>query len=437
MATSSSPATLEKIVALCKRKGFVYPSADIYGGINGIYDFGPLGHAMRQNIRNFWQRALTDAHDNVLFMDGAILGPRAMWEASGHTKSFHDPMVDCLKCKHRFRADHIDLNKACSHCGAKEWTEVRQFNMMFRSELGALAENVSEVYLRPETAQAIFVNFKNILSSNRIKIPFGVAQIGKAFRNEITAKQFLFRMREFEQMELEWFCKPEQAQEFFDYWQQERKKFYLALGIKAERIRLRPHKKDELAHYSTCCTDVEYHFPFGWQELEGIAHRGDYDLSQHIKHSGKDLSVFDDETKKSFVPNVIECSVGVDRLFLTLLFDAYDEDKAEGEQRIVLRLHPRVAPIKAAFMPLTKKQTAAMEKIYRTIKQQHPHVQLDVSGSIGKRYRRQDEIGTPLCFTYDFESDADQKVTVRDRDTMQQERIAIDAIEQYLAKRLA
>ena len=432
-STAPSTVTLEKLVSLCKRRGFAYQSSEIYGGLNGVYDMGPLGTLLKQNIRAAWVEALTDSDYEILFVEGAILGTSAMWEASGHVQNFHDPMVDCLVCKHRFRADDIDLTKPCSNCGNTQWTDVREFNMMFKTQLGASAEQSSVAYLRPETAQAIFINFKNVTSSNRVKIPFGIAQVGKAFRNEITPKQFLFRMREFEQMEIEWFCKDTDSMKFFEFWQAQRRAFYDTIGIKHDRIRLRAHEKTELSHYSSATSDVEYHFPFGWKELEGIAYRGNFDLTQHMKHSGKDLSVFDEETKTSYVPHVVECSVGVDRLFLTVLCDAYDEDIAEGETRIVLRLHPKIAPIKAAFFPLTKQQAPATELLYKKFKKLGYAVQYDVSGSIGKRYRRQDEIGTPVCFTYDFDTETDNCVTVRERDTMKQERIPIDQLEQYLA----
>lgn len=432
--TPNTSVTLEKLVALCKRRGFVYQSAEIYGGLNGVYDIGPVGTLLKNNIRQAWVNSLKALDLEVLFIEGSLLAPHAVWEASGHVQNFQDPMVDCLTCKHRYRADDIDLTKGCPHCGNKTWTDVRQFNLMFKTQLGASTDNSSVAYLRPETAQAIFINFKNVLSSNRVKIPFGIAQVGKAFRNEITPKQFLFRMREFEQMEIEWFCAAESAQGFFEFWCQQRRNFYAAIGISSDRIRLRPHEKDELSHYSSSTSDVEYLFPFGWKELEGIAYRGNFDLSQHMKFSGKDLSVFDEETKSSFVPHVVECSVGTDRLFLTLLFDAYQEDVVDNETRIVLKLHPTIAPYKAAFLPLTKQQNEPMEKIYKEIKKQGLEVQFDTSGSIGKRYRRQDEIGTPLCFTYDFDSETDNTVTVRHRDTMMQERIAINQISSYLNK---
>ncbi len=432
----SSVASLESIISLCKRRGFVYQTASIYGGLNGVYDIGPLGTLLKQNIRDAWQKSILTDKGDTLFIEGALLGPAQVWEASGHVENFHDPMVDCTNCQHRFRADDINLEKPCSHCGKKSWTDIRQFNMMFQTNLGAAQNKASIAYLRPEGAQSIFTNFKNIISSNRVKIPFGVAQMGKAFRNEITPKQFLFRMREFEQMEMEWFCKAKNARTFFEYWCKKREQFYSTIGIKKEHIRLRAHEADELSHYSQYTSDIEYEFPFGWKELEGIAYRGNFDLTQHSKHSGKELAVYDDETKQSYIPHVVETSVGTDRLFITLLFEAYDEDGAEGEKRIVLRFAPNMAPYKAAFLPLTKKLSEPMRKLYATIKAQGISAQFDVSGSIGKRYRRQDEIGTPFCFTYDFDSETDQCVTVRHRDTMRQERIAIDAVPTFLAEHL-
>jgi glycyl-tRNA synthetase len=474
----STTVSLDTITALCKRRGFVYPAADIYGGLNGVYDFGPLGTLMKENIRAAWIKAANRFPGEVVFLDGSILGPYAVWKASGHVDNFNDPMVDCLQCKHRYRADDgsVDLAKACPHCGARAWTEVKQFNMMFSTQVGASAEQTSLAYLRPETAQTVFVNLKNVLATSRVKIPFGIAQIGKAFRNEITPKQFLFRVREFEQMELEWFCKAADADHFFEQWIKARMQFFARIGLEPEKTRIRPHEKNELAHYSVRCSDVEYEFPFGWKELEGIAHRGTFDMTQHAAHSGKDLAIFDEETKTSFMPTVIECSVGIGRLFLALLFDAYREEvvvseqenkqssasqehreqetrehasrdqehrerdtrsehntRSEHETRIVLKLHPSIAPIKAAFLPLSKQLSEPMMQLYRSIKNLGYSVQFDETASIGKRYRRQDEIGTPLCFTYDFDSATTQTVTVRDRDTMKQERIAIDAVEAYIA----
>ena len=439
MATpTTSRVTLDKITALCKRRGFAYQSSEIYGGLNGVYDFGPLGALLLQNLRNAWTKSLKKTGLDIVFLEGALLGSSQMWQASGHLENFHDPMVDCMICKHRFRADEIDLNKACSNCGNKQWTDVRQFNMMFSTQLGATADQASTVYLRPETAQAIFINFKNVLSSNRVKIPFGIAQIGKAFRNEITPKQFLFRVREFEQMEIEWFCKGEDALKFFELWLKERQEFYNRIGLKPAHIHMRAHAKEELSHYSSATTDVEYEFPFGWKELEGIAYRGDFDLKQHSLHSGKDLQVYDEETKTSYTPHVVECSVGLGRLFLALLCDSYDEETiAEGDIRTVLRLKPALAPIKAAFMPLSKQQEGACKKLFKKIGEElDVEMQYDASGSIGKRYRRQDEIGTPFCFTYDFESEQTQTVTIRHRDSMQQERIAFDAIAPFLKKQM-
>lgn len=437
METSpKNPVSLDILTALCKRRGFIFQSAEIYGGLNGFYDFGHLGVLLKHNLRQAWIRSLDNEKGEVILMEGSVVGPEAMWIASGHVANFHDPMVDCLECKHRFRADQINLNKACSNCGKKNWTEVRNFNMMLKTTIGASEATGSVGYLRPETAQAIFVNFKNVLSTSRVKIPFGIAQIGKAFRNEITPRQFLFRMREFEQMEIEWFCKAEDAQEMFEFWRKKRLEFYYDLGITKDKLRLRSHEKDELSHYSSGTDDVEYNFPFGWKELEGIAHRKNFDLTQHSKHSGKDLSVFDEATKTSYLPDVVECSVGSDRLLLTLLFDSYREDTVENETRNYFAFAPHVAPIKAGFFPLSKQLEEPMHKIYQEVRKLIPHIQFDLSGSIGKRYRRQDEIGTPFCFTYDFESEATQTVTVRERDTTKQHRIAIDQIIPFLQKAL-
>lgn len=440
--------TLEKIVALCKRRGLVYQSAEIYGGLNGVYDIGPVGVLIKQNIIKSWVESIKHEDLEILFIEGAILAPEIVWQASQHLENFQDPMVDCLNCKHRFRADEIDILKACINCSQNCWTPVRSFNLMFKTHVGAASDNANEnsiAYLRPETAQSIFVNFKNIMSSNRVKIPFGVAQVGKAFRNEITPKQFLFRVREFEQMELEWFCKEQDALKFFDFWCNLRFNFYNKIGLNKQNIAFRKHTKEELSHYSSCTSDIEYNFPFGFKELEGIAYRGNFDLSQHQKYSGKDLSVFDEETKKSYIPHVIECSIGVGRLFLALLCDAYKQEIVKDAQdgskednqdiRIVLKLSPNIAPYKAAFMPLSKQLTNQTYLIYNKIKNKY-NCQFDDSGSIGKRYRRQDEIGTPLCFTYDFQSLTDGCITVRDRDTMKQERISIENVEQYIMNRL-
>lgn len=437
MSTASkNNVSLDILTALCKRRGFIFQSSEIYGGLTGFYDFGHLGVLLKYNLRHAWQQSLENDLGEILYFEGSVVGPEALWVASGHVEHFHDPMVDCMECKHRFRADQIDLNKSCPNCGNKKWTAVRNFNMMLKTTIGASESSGATGYLRPETAQTIFASFKNVFSTSRVKIPFGIAQIGKAFRNEITPRQFLFRMREFEQMELEWFCKPQDAKETFDFWCNKRMQFYYDIGLTQNKLRLRPHEQDELSHYSSQTYDVEYEFPFGWKELEGIAHRKNFDLTQHTKHSGKDLSVFDEETKTSYVPDVVESSVGSDRLLLTLLFDAYREDEVDGEKRNYFAFKPAIAPIKAAFFPLVKKLEEPMLALYKQVKKVIPHVQFDLSGSIGKRYRRQDEIGTPFCFTYDFDSVTDSTVTVRYRDSTKQERIAIDAIIPFLQKAL-
>jgi len=434
----SSTVSLEAIVALAKRRGFVFPAAEIYGGLNGVYEMGPLGALLRQHIRSTWIESVSDVQQNdhtydVVFIEGALLGPQALWKASGHIDHFQDPMIDCTVCKHRYRADDdIDPTKNCPHCGNKSWTDVRQFNMMFQTNVGASTDGSSVAFLRPETAQAIFTNLKNVMTTTRAKIPFGIAQIGKAFRNEITPKQFLFRMREFEQMELEWFCKKQNVDTFFAFWIEKRMQFMKDIGLNQDNVRVREHDKDELSHYSSATSDIEYQFPFGWRELEGIANRGSFDLEMHSKHSGKDLQVYDEETKTSYFPHVIESSIGTDRLMLALLCDAYKEEEIDGEKRTVLSFNERIAPIKGAFLPLSKALAEPMQKIYQSYKRKGISVQFDVSGSIGKRYRRQDEIGTPYCFTYDFESQQDNCVTVRFRDSMKQERISISNIAQYL-----
>jgi len=436
---SNPTVTLEKIISLCKRRGFVFPAADIYGGINGLYDFGHLGYLMKENIKCSWKKAIQSERGDMFFLDGSLIGPQAMWTASGHVENFHDPMIDCMNCKKRFRTDddNIDTNKSCPSCGIKAWTDIRDFNLMFQTNLGAVQDDSTKAYLRPETAQTIFVQFKNIWSTSRTKLPFGVAQIGKAFRNEITPKQFLFRMREFEQMEMEWFCKEANSMDEFNYWVEKRKEFYKTIGINMSKIRMYQHPQEKLSHYSKCTFDVEYEFPFGFKELEGIAHRGQFDLTQHTKFSGKDLAVFDQTTNTSEIPTIVESSVGVERLFLTLLFDAYHEDTMDNETRIVLKLHPSIAPIKAAVLPLMKKISQPAEDLYKTLKKQWINIDFDESGSIGKRYRRQDEIGTPICFTTDFQTLEDQTITVRHRDTGHQERIHIDQAQNYLANLLA
>ncbi len=435
---------LEKLVSLCKRRGFIFQGSEIYGGLQGTWDYGPLGVELLRNVKNAWWHDNVTSRDDIVGLDSAILMHRTVWQASGHENAFTDPLVDCKMCKSRFRADQI----AESQCPRKpsmqpgqfkecQLTEPRKFNLMFKTFVGPVEENATQTYLRPETAQGIFVNFKNVCDSTRIKVPFGIAQVGKSFRNEITPKQFIFRSREFEQMEIEFFCRPDSSAEWYRKWRDERFNWYQKLGLKGSNLRLREHEKEELAFYSVGTSDVEYQFPWGWGELEGIAHRGDYDLQQHIKHSGKDLSYFDDETKERFVPHVIEPSAGATRATLAFLCEAFAEEEVEGEMRTVLRLHPRLAPVKAAVFPLVKKDgmpETAMA-IYKDL-QKHFAVFYDEKGAVGRRYRRQDEAGTPFCITIDGQTAQDQTVTVRERDSMQQQRIASQQVLAYLLERL-
>ena len=423
---------MEKIVSLCKRRGFLFPSSEIYGGLNSCYDYGPMGVLLKNNVKNAWWKAMVQQRDDIVGLDASILMHPRVWEASGHVESFTDPMVDCKQCKLRFRADHIE-GDVCPECGG-ELTEARQFNLMFKTFMGPVEDTTAVVYLRPETAQGIFVNFKNVATVSRKKIPFGIAQVGKAFRNEITPGKFTFRTREFEMMEIEYFTHPEESEKCHEMWLDTRRKWYASLGIKDENLRMRKHEDDELAHYALSCYDVEYNFPWGWSELEGIANRTDYDLKCHEKVSGKDLKYFDEERKEKFIPYVIEPSAGVDRSSLAFLVDAYEEDEtpsAKGgvEVRTVLRFHNSLAPVKAAVLPLSKKNGLPEigEKIYKEL-QKDFYVEFDDRGSIGKRYRRQDEIGTPYCITVDFETLEDNSVTIRYRDTLEQERVSIDNI---------
>jgi len=429
--------SIEKIVSLSKRRGFIFQSSEIYGGLASTWDYGPLGVEMKNNIKNLWWQDIVTSRRNVVGMDAAILMHPEVWEASGHVQNFNDPMVDCKNCKARYRADHIDLSKPCERCGKTDWTEPRQFNLMFKTSLGALADSGDETYLRPETAQGIFVNFNNVVNTARQKLPFGIAQLGKAFRNEITTGNFLFRTREFEQMEMEFFIEPKDAKEQLEYWSQERLNWFIKLGVREDKLRLRPHDKDELAHYSTACYDIEYEFPFGWSELEGIADRGTYDLDQHNQFAKKKQTYFDQINNKHFVPSVIEASAGVDRAFLTFLVDAYREEKVNGEQRIMLKLSPKVAPITCAVFPLVKKDglPEIAEKIFSEIQTEYSAF-FDIGGSIGKRYRRQDEAGTPFGITVDHHTLEDNTVTLRDRDTMEQIRIPADQTLSELRKKL-
>ncbi len=426
---------MAEVVSLCKRRGFIFQGSEIYGGLNGFWDYGPLGVELRRNVKDSWWRAMVDLHENIVGMDSAVIMHPDVWRASGHVDCFHDPMVDCKECKSRFRADQIEGDR-CPECGG-ELTEPRQFNLMFKTFVGATEDSSSVAYLRPETAQAIFVNFKQVQQVSRLKLPFGIAQIGKAFRNEVTPRNFIFRSREFEQMEMEFFVRPEESERWFEHWVRARYEWFLSIGLRESRLRLRAHGEEELAHYARACKDVEYEFPFGWQELEGIADRGTFDLQQHIDHSGKDLSYFDEESKSRIVPAVVETSVGVDRTLLALLCDAYEEETCpNGEKRVVLRFAPAMAPVQVGVFPLVKKLSSTARRVERMLRGSF-RTFYDEKGAIGRRYRRQDEIGTPFCVTNDYDTEEDGKVTVRDRDSMQQERVSIDRLEEYLRDRFA
>jgi glycyl-tRNA synthetase len=450
MTQPEGPVTMEKIVSLCRRRGFVFPSSEIYGGLGSAYDYGHYGVLAKNNVKALWLQAMIQERDDIVALDSAIILNSRVWEASGHLEGFTDPMVDCRTCKLRFRADHLgDQQHEEVRCGRKpskrpgeapdcDLTESRQFNLMLSTRIGPVEETGSTAYLRPETAQGIFVNFKNVLQLARRKPPFGIAQIGKAFRNEITPGNFLFRTREFEQMEMEFFVPPAEAEEWFRYWVEERLRWYTRYGIRESHLRVRPHDADELSHYSSATSDIEYLFPIGWSELEGIANRGDFDLTQHAKHSGKPLEYVDPDGER-FVPHVIEPAGGADRALLAFLVDAYDEEVVAERERVVLRLHPRIAPVKAAVLPLIAKDEGMVGKarsLYEELRLVHM-VEYDDGGAIGRRYRRQDEIGTPYAFTIDEQTLEDDTVTVRDRDSLAQERIALDAARSYLDDNLA
>jgi glycyl-tRNA synthetase len=443
MAAVGDPKLMERVVNLAKRRGLVFPSSDIYGGFRSTWDYGPLGVLLKRNVKDAWWRSMVQVRSDMVGLDAAILMAPKVWEASGHVATFTDPLVDCRNCKERFRADQLPDSGACPNCGAKDsFTEARNFNLMFQTHVGPVESDSSVAYLRPETAQGIFVNFKNVQTTTRKKPPFGIAQIGKSFRNEITPGNFIFRTREFEQMEMEYFVPPDQSAKWFEYWVAERYRWHTDLGIPEDMLRIRPHETEELSHYSSQTSDLEFAYPWGWGELEGIANRGDYDLAQHQKFSGEDLTYFDQEHDERYLPYVIEPALGADRSTLAFLLAAYDEDEAtsgEGkvEKRTVLRLDPRLAPIKVAVLPLSKKDTLLplADEVADALR---PHFQIDVdlAGAIGRRYRRQDEIGTPLCVTIDFETIDDRAVTVRDRDTMAQERIPLDRLVAELRDRL-
>jgi glycyl-tRNA synthetase len=426
---------MEKIVSLSRRRGFIFPSSEIYGGLSACWDYGPLGVEMKRNVKQAWWQAVVTGRDDVVGLDTSILMHSKVWEASGHLTGFSDPLVECLKCHTRYRADQLP-NNLCPECG-QQLTAPRQFNLMFKTFAGPVEDEAAVVYLRPETAQGIFVNFENVLNTTRKKLPFGIAQQGKSFRNEITTGNFIFRSREFEQMELEFFVRPGTDMEWFDYWTKERMSWFVRYGVKAEHLKFRVHEKDSLAHYAKCCSDIEYLFPMGWSELEGIANRGDYDLKQHSLFSGKSLQYYDEESKEAIVPYVIEPSAGVDRAILAFLCDAYAEEPDKDEIRTVLHLHPAIAPIKVAVLPLSKKEPLAnlAKEVYAGVRQRWSAV-YDDAQSIGRRYRRQDEIGTPLCVTIDFQSLEDKQVTIRDRDSMLQVRVPIADLKAVLAEKL-
>ncbi|MFM7536597.1 MAG: glycine--tRNA ligase [Acidimicrobiales bacterium] len=433
------PATeLDQIVNLCKRRGFVYPSAEIYGGFRSTYDYGPLGAMMLRNVKDAWVRSMVQLRDDVVLIDAAILSPPQVWEASGHLANFTDPLVDCTACKTRWRLDKLEDPDRCPSCGKRgTFTEARQFNLMFKTHAGPVEDSAAVAYLRPETAQGMFVNFLNVINTTRKRPPFGIAQAGKSFRNEITPQNWIFRTREFEQMELEFFVPPEESAQWYEYWCTERLNWYRELGIPAEMLRLRAHDADELSHYSSGTSDVEFAFPWGFDELEGIANRGDYDLGQHASHSGEKLEFFDQAANRRYVPHVIEPAAGATRTMAAFLLAAYDEDEIGGEKRTVLRLHPRLAPYKVAVLPLSKKEPLSAEarEVYRTVSAQFM-TDYDDTQSIGRRYRRQDEIGTPVCVTVDFDTLEDRAVTIRDRDTTEQVRVPLSELVPTLRDRL-
>ncbi|MFN2431333.1 MAG: glycine--tRNA ligase [Gemmatimonadota bacterium] len=455
----ASPSdVMDRLVSLCKRRGYVFPSSEIYGGIGSSYDYGPLGTELKRNVKDAWWRAMVREREDVEGLDSAILMNPRVWEASGHVAGFTDPLVDCKACKGRFRLDALSgfdpafveggsagagalteegrARLQCPRCGSREFSGVRRFNLMFKTWMGPVEDEAAVVFLRPETAQGIYVNFLNVANASRQKVPFGIAQIGKAFRNEITPGNFIFRTREFEQMEMQYFVRPSEADRWFEYWRDQRLAFYRGLGLRPERVRLHAHTADELAHYARAAYDIQYEFPFGWQELEGIHNRGDFDLSRHEEHSGKKLSWFDEETKERFIPYVIETSAGCDRTLLTLLVDAYDEEGEGKDARVVLRLSPEVAPITVAVLPLVNRDNmdGVARALFEDLKGSFAAF-YDDGGSIGRRYRRQDEAGTPFCATVDSQTLDDRTVTLRDRDSMGQERVGMDRLSDYLRER--
>jgi glycyl-tRNA synthetase len=437
-SAARDPKLMDRIVNLAKRRGLVFPSSEIYGGFRSTWDYGPLGVLLKRNVKDAWWRSMVQFRDDIVGLDASILMAPKVWEASGHLATFTDPLVDCRNCQERFRADHLPESGACPNCGAKDsFTEARNFNLMFKTFVGPVEDDTSVAYLRPETAQGIFVNFKNVQTTARKKPPFGIAQIGKSFRNEITPGNFIFRTREFEQMEMEFFVPPEDAQTWYEYWVQERYRWFIDLGIPESMLRIRPHDPEELSHYSAATSDLEFAYPWGWGELEGIANRGDFDLTQHAKFSGEDLTFFDQEADRHYLPHVIEPALGADRAMLAFLLAAYHEEEVKGEKRIVLRLDHRLAPVQVAVLPLSRNEKLAplTADIAAAVRRDYM-IDVDDAGSIGKRYRRQDEVGTPLCVTVDFDSLDDGAVTVRDRDTMEQARVPIANLVGELHRRL-
>jgi glycyl-tRNA synthetase len=431
---------MEKVVALCKRRGFVYPSSEIYGGLAAFYDYGPYGTTLRRTIRNLWWRSMVELRDDVVGLESSIIMNPRVWEASGHVGGFSDPLVQCLgECKERWRADHLTDLHRCPKCGGA-LSEPRQFNLMFKTYVGPVEESASVAYLRPETAQGMFVDFKNVVNSVRVRVPFGIAQQGRSFRNEITVQNFIFRVRELEQMEVEFFVRPGTDDEWHAYWIQERLRWFTEdLGVTASHLRARPHDKDELSHYSKATSDIEYEFPFGWGELEGVANRTDFDLRAHQEHSREDLTYLDPETNERYLPYVIEPALGVERTLIVLLLEAYDEEDVRGETRVVLRFHRNVAPVQVAVMPLSKKEEliAPAREVLGLLKPLYRTEYDQTGGNIGRRYRRQDEIGTPFCITVDFDTLNDRAVTIRERDSMEQERVPIAGLVDRLRERFA
>jgi glycyl-tRNA synthetase len=428
---------LEQIVNLCKRRGFVYPSAEIYGGFRSSYDYGPLGSLMLRNVKDAWVRSMVQQRDDVVLIDAAILGPPQVFEASGHLANFSDPLVDCTVCNRRFREDQLEARDCPQKMKGCSFTEARAFNLMFQTHAGPVEGEGATVYMRPETAQGMFVNFANVLQTSRKKPPFGIAQVGKSFRNEITPGNFIFRTREFEQMEMEFFVPPAESAKWYEYWCETRMQWYIDLGIPADMLRLRAHDADELSHYSSGTSDIEFKFPWGWGELEGIAQRTNFDLNRHAEFSKQKLDYFDQATNERYVPYVVEPAAGANRTMAAFLLAAYDEDVVNDEPRTVLRLHPRLAPYQVAILPLSKKDslTPLADKIFSTLSKRY-YCDYDETQAIGRRYRRQDEIGTPFCITVDFDSLEDGQVTIRERDTTKQERVSIDQLEQVLSEKL-